>query len=193
MPHINLLPWREELRKRKQKEFGVLMVVALLAMGGIVLGVHTFVAGLIDYQNARNDFLSNHITQLDRKIKAIRNLDEEKKRLLARMEIIQELQASRPEVVHLFDELVDTQPDGVYFKSIAQKGRSLTVQGVAQSNARVSSLMRNMDGSDWLSDPALVEIKAEARQVAGDTLRLSGFSLIINQADQNAPAGDDQQ
>lgn len=180
MPHINLLPWREELRRRRQKEFGVRVVMAVIAMAGIVALVHVRYSNKIEFQNHRNEFLQSEIKKLDEKIAEIKQLDEEKERLIARMEIIQELQASRPEVVHLFDELVATLPEGVYYQKMAQRDRTLTLQGVAQSNARVSSLMRNLADSEWLESPTLIEIKAEKKGGPQD-LRLSSFRLDVRQ------------
>ena len=187
MPQINLLPWREELRRRRQKEFGALSVIAVLAMGGVVFAVHLYFQGLIGYQQARNAYLESEIVNLNKKIKQIKDLEAEKERLLARMQIIQELQSSRPEVVHLMDSLVTTLPEGVYYTNVTQKDRLLTLQGIAQSNARVSSLMRRLDGSEWMNNPALVEIKRE-KPTEGQEVRLSSFNLKINQTDRNAEA-----
>lgn len=190
MAHINLLPWREELRKRRQKEFGITAVIAVLVMLVIVAGVHFQYVKWIEYQQRRNQFLQQQITRLDQKIAEIKKLDEEKARLIARMEIIQRLQASRPEIVHLVDELVTTLPEGVYYEKITQKGPTLTLQGVAQSNARVSSLMRNLDASDWMKDPALLEIKAqEGKQGTPEQVRLSQFSLQVT---QTSPRSDEE-
>lgn len=181
MPHINLLPWREELRRRRQKEFGIRVAMAVVAMLGIVALVHMQYANKIAFQKERNEFLEQEIKKLDDKIAEIKALDEEKDRLIARMEIIQELQASRPEVVHLFDELVATLPEGVYYQKITQQARTLTLQGMAQSNARVSSLMRNLDDSDWLKSPSLIEIKADDKKDTGQ-FRLNEFSLKVKQS-----------
>jgi len=184
MPHINLLPWREELRLRKQKEFGALAAVAVVVMACVVGGVHLYFQGLIDYQSSRNAYLETEIGRLDKKIAEIKDLELEKERLLARMRIIEQLQSSRPEIVHLMDELVDKLPEGVYYTSVEQKGRALNLKGVAQSNARVSSLMRKLDGSTWLEEPALVEIKREKAKDAIDEVRLSAFDLNITQTVQ---------
>lgn len=181
MPNINLLPWREERRKRRQNEFIATALAAVVAMGGVIFGVHFFYEQRITFQENRNAFLTDEITKLDAKIAEIKDLEKEKQSLLARMEIIQQLQSSRPEVVHLVDELVATLPDGVYYTKIAQKNRTLSVEGVAQSNARVSSLMRRLDASPWLTKPFLVEIKANSKN-ADDIFRLSTFSLRVNQA-----------
>jgi len=189
MPHINLLPWREELRKRRQKDFGVLAFLVVLAMIAVVGAVHIQYNKMIDFQQDRNKYLESEIHKLDDKIKQIKDLDDQKRRLIARMEIIQQLQASRPEIVHLFDTIVKSMPDGVYYRKITQKNGVLVLQGVAQSNARVSSLMRNLDASPWLTDPKLLEIKAENIKGAG-ALRLSAFNLQVQQTNPNKPAED---
>jgi len=185
MPQINLLPWRDELRKRRNKEFGILAGVVAAAMLGLAVGVHLFFQGRIEFQQQRNRFLNQQISSLNKQIKAIKDLEKKKESLLARMKIIQELQSSRPEVVHLMDALVETLPEGVYYTRIAQKGARLSIDGVAQSNARVSSLMRKMDASEWLTNPALVEIKAftpeGGKGAAAGQLRLSTFKLTVKQ------------
>ena len=189
MPQINLLPWREELRKQRNKEFGISAAVAVLLMGAVVAGVHYHFQERIAFQQKRNAFLEAEIAKLDQKIKQIQQIDAEKQRLLARMQIIQKLQSSRPEIVHLFDEFVRTIPEGVYFTSIAQKDRDLNIQGIAQSNARVSTLMRQMEASDYLVNPALVEIVAvnQPAGATGEQVRLSRFQLTIKQQDQKKP------
>ncbi len=183
MPRINLLPWREELRKQRNKEFGVTAVVVALLMGAIVGVVHFYYVQEIEFQQRRNALLASETARLDKKIKEIKNIEGEKARLLARMQIVQQLQISRPEIVHLLDEFVTTLPEGVYYTSVQQKGRALSMQGVAQSNARVSSLMRQLDASDYLENPTLVQITAGVgkRKGATEDLRLSNFRLNISQ------------
>ncbi len=180
MPHINLLPWRDELRKRREKEFIITAVIAALMMGGVVLGVHLHYESRIAYQNQRNSFIEVEIAGLDKKIKEIENLKKERDRLIARTKVIQDLQAGRPEIVHVFDELVTTLPDGVYYTKVAQKGRGLNLHGVAQSNARVSSLMRSLSTSTWFENPSLVEITADLQK--DRAVRLSKFKLNVSQA-----------
>ena len=182
MPQINLLPWRDELRKRREKEFIITAVIAALLMGGVVLGVHLHYESRIAYQNQRNQFIETEIAALDKKIKEIENLKKERDRLIARTNVIQNLQSGRPEIVHVFDELVTTLPDGVYYTKVAQKGRGLNLQGVAQSNARVSSLMRSLDTSTWFTNPSLIEIKSDSKQE--QSVRLSSFSLNVSQAEK---------
>lgn len=185
MPHINLLPWREELRKRRNQEFAIMGGIAIVLMGAVVAGVHWHFQQRIDYQNDRNTFLEQQIASLDKKIKEIQDLDREKERLLARMRIIQQLQSSRPEIVHVVDSIVNTLPEGVFYTSIKQKKRAINLQGVAQSNARVSSLMRQLESSEWFENPNLVEIKATNQPNAapgGAEVKLSNFNLNVTQS-----------
>jgi len=181
MPQINLLPWRDEERKRREKEFIVTAVMAALLMGGVVLGVHLHYESRIAYQNERNKYVQSEIAELDEKIKEIENLKKERDRLIARTNVIQNLQAGRPEIVHVFDELVTTLPDGVYYTKVAQSGRALNLQGVAQSNARVSSLMRSLDTSTYFTNPSLVEIKGDPAK-ADHSARHPTFILNVSQA-----------
>lgn len=190
MPHINLLPWREELRQRRNKEFGLTAVVGVVVMAAVLGVVHLHFKSRIMHQGDRNGFLEANIATLDKRIKEIQRLDDERERLLARMQIIQRLQSSRPEVVHLFDELVQTLPEGVYYTRIQQKGRVLNIHGIAQSNARVSSLMRQLESSDWLENPKLLEIKADVKNASEGQqgVRLSNFQLNISQEDRTKAA-----
>ena len=174
MAHINLLPWREELRKQKQREFVTTAVVSAVFAVLLVFAAHLFVNGKITFQKYRNDFLQSEINILNKRIKRIEELESMKQGLLARMNVIQDLQSSRPESVHLMDELVRSLPDGVYINTFTQINRNLTMQGVAQSNARVSDYMRNIDSSEWFSDPHLDQIRTteeNRRRIANFTLR----------------------
>lgn len=179
MPKINLLPWRDELRKRREKEFIITAVIAALLMGGVVLGVHLHYESRIAYQQQRNKFIELEIAALDKKIAEIAELKKERDNLIARTKVIQDLQSGRPEIVHVFDELVKTLPDGVYYTKVAQKGRALNLQGIAQSNARVASLMRSLDASKWFTNPALVEIKDDTAK--NESVRTSSFILDVKQ------------
>lgn len=161
MPRVNLLPWRDELRAQRRNQFymamgGAFGVAALITL----IGVLTMNA-IIDAQYDRNKLLKSEISALDERIKEILTLEEQKDRLVARMKIIEELQQSRPEVVHVFEELVRTLPDGVYLTSVKQEGQRIEIKGAAESNTRVSALMRNIDKSAWLEQPELevVEVK----------------------------------
>jgi type IV pilus assembly protein PilN len=189
MPNINLLPWRQEARLRRNKEFLTLAVLSVIFMLGIVALVHLQFIQWIDYQQRRNDFLQGQINKLDEKIKEIAVLEDKKKRLEARMDIIRKLQASRPEVVHLFNQLVATLPEGVYYRKLEQKDLLLNLEGFAQSNARVSTLMRNIGNSQWLEQPKLEEIKAESKGT--DLAKLYAFKLVVPQTVTVKP--DDQQ
>jgi len=176
MAHINLLPWRDERRKQKQQQFAVVGAGAAILGALLVLLAHMQMEGLINKQNQRNQFLDSEIVELDKKINKIKDMEKTKNALLARMDIIQQLQRSRPQSVHLMDQLVYTLPDGVYLNRIGQKGPALTLSGVAQSNARVSAYMRNIDGSQWMAKPKLdvIETKdSERRRSAEFVLRAS--------------------
>ena len=178
MACINLLPWREDLRKERQREFITALAGAAVLAGLVVLLVHMRVNGMIGYQNDRNQYLQQQTTRLDGRIHKIKDLESTKAKLLARMEIIQRLQHSRPEVVHLFQEMVTTLPHGVYLKGIVQNGDGLKIRGVAQSNARVSEYMRRLDATRWLTNPRLDVIRTHA---AADG-RVSDFTLQVDEA-----------
>ena len=174
MAHINLLPWREELRKQKQKEFVTTAAVSAVFAVLLVFAAHLYVNGKISFQKYRNDFLQSEINVLNKRIQRIENLESMKQGLLARMNVIQDLQSSRPESVHLMDELVRSLPDGVFINSFTQQSRNLSMQGVAQSNARVSDYMRNIDSSEWFQRPHLDQItttEANRRRIANFNLR----------------------
>ena len=160
MTRINLLPWRELLRKEREREFYSIAGGAAFFMVLVMVYIHFHVSGMIEAQNERNIFLGQEIQKVENQIKDIKKLETEKSKLLARMKVIEELQGQRPQMVHLFDELVKTLPDGVYLTSIKQSNASVEIQGVAQSNARVSAFMRNIDASHWLSEPKLNVIEA---------------------------------
>ena len=159
MPRINLLPWREEDRKRRQREFLVAMAASFVVGVLVVITTILVYSNMISEQQDRNTRLENEIAELEKSIAEIDGLERQKERLLARMEIIEQLQRSRPEVVHLFDELTRQLPDGVYLKGLKQNGRSVELEGVAQSSTRVSALMRQIDASEWLADPAVVKVE----------------------------------
>ena len=181
MSGINLLPWRAERRKQQQKEFGTLTGLALLATAAGMLLVHFQVEGRIDYQNQRNEFLNAELVQIEQKIKEIEDLEVRKRKLISKMEVIQRLQSSRPEIVHLFDELARTLPEGIQLTEIAQTEGTFTINGIAQSNARVSAYMRNIEASPWFEDPVLsvIETKTDPRDKADS--RGSKFTLVVKQ------------
>jgi type IV pilus assembly protein PilN len=160
MAKINLLPWRAERRKQRQKEFYTMLGGAALIAIALAFGIVKFFDMKIDTQNKRNAYLKTEIAALDKQIKEIEALDRKKAELLARKAVIEQLQANRSQMVHLFDELVRTIPDGVRLNSIKQTGDQLTLDGVAQSNARVSSYMRSLEASGWMTNPDLSVIEA---------------------------------
>ncbi len=178
MARINLLPWREERRRQQRQEFFLAIALGTGLAAGLMLGVHLYLADRIEYQEQRNRFLQTQIAILDRKIREIRDLEKKRDRLIAKMEIIQRLQFSRPEVVHLFDSMARTLPDGIYLTKMTQKGDRLAVDGIAQSNARVSAYMRNIEASPWLQKPRLKVIEAKK---PSKRERRGYFSLEIQQ------------
>ncbi len=187
MTCINLLPWREARRKEQQRQFFTAAGGAAAVMITIIFYIHVHIGGLIDHQNQRNNFIEGEIAKLDRRIGEIKELKSEKEKLLARMNIIQQLQTRRPEIVHLFDELARSIPGGIYLTKAQQSGRKITIEGVAQSNARVSSFMRNLDESQWFQNPRLEVIEANDK----DRVRTSRFVLTVQQTDQAGQAGGD--
>ena len=183
MARINLLPHREERRKLARQHFFVIAGGTAVVGALIVVAMHGFYAAKIDTQAERNRFLKSEIAKLDKEIAEINKLKEEIQALLARKQVIETLQADRAQTVHLLDELVRQMPEGVYLKSVAQKGRNVNVVGYAQSNARVSTLMRNIESSPWLANPGLVEVKASSVEKR----RVSEFNLNFQ---LKAPAKD---
>ena len=184
MTRINLLPWRDELRQERQKQFITMAALTFVLAAAIVGLIHFQMITKIDYQNSRNQFLTNEIAKLDEEIKEIRELQKVRKSLIERMEVIQDLQASRPTIVHLFTELVTSVPNGVYLKTLEQTNDTLRITGEAESNARVSSYMRNLSNSEWLKDPNLDVIEIEDKTVT----RISSFILSVKQTSPNATA-----
>ena len=182
MARINLLPWRETRRREQQKEFFTLMGLAGALCAMVVLLTHFEISGRIDHQNEkRNQLLTNEIKILDGRIAEIKKLDSTRQALIERMEVIQNLQAARPGVVHLFDELVKTLPDGVHLSSLKQSDNSLKLTGKAESNARVSSYMRKIEDSEWMANPSLGVIETKDTELA----RISEFNLTAQQINPN--------
>src|SRR5580698_10000015 len=173
MPRINLLPHREQKRKDRRREFAVgLAVAAFAAVITVVLGKVVY-AGWTESQNAKNNLLKREIVKLDAQIADIQDLENRKQRLVARMEIIEKLQRKRPEIVHLFDELVKTVPEGIYLTQIKETGKKLEMRGVAQSSTRVSTFMRNIDSSSWMDNPQLQVVETTKDSSTGG----SSFTL----------------
>ncbi len=187
MPRINLLPWRDDLRQERQKNFAVAAVVVAFIGIATVWGARLEIDSRISYQSRRNSLLQSEIKALDVMIEEIDGLERQKERLLARMEIIEQLQSSRPEIVHLFDEFVQTLPDGVYLTSIKQIGTRLEIKGMAESSTRVSALMRNIDGSEWLTKPVLEVVETKD----SDRSRHSRFTLSAQQVIKSQEDDDD--
>lgn len=181
---INLLPHREQRRALQQKALIALIVgSALTGLAIVVLG-HFVISGMKDHQDQRNAFLKTEIAKLDVQIKEIAQLKEKTNALLARKQVVEALQVNRAEVVHLFDELARRLPDGMYLKNMKQTGSALTLTGYAQSSARVSTLMRNIEDSEWLDAPQLVEVKVANL----NALRVNEFTLGAKQTVPGQPA-----
>ena len=183
MARINLLPWRAERRKHRQKEFLTMLGLSAAAAAFLAFLIISYYSAQISGQNDRNAYLQDQITKVDQQIKEIDALDEKKRRLLARKEVIEQLQANRSQMVHLFDSLVRTIPDGVILTSLKQEGDKLTIEGRSQSNARVSSYMRTLESSGWMTNPDLSIIEAKA----GDPGLPYAFTLSVLLANPNAP------
>jgi type IV pilus assembly protein PilN len=181
MPRINLLPWREQERKVRRREF-------LVALGGAAVAGIIFVGGgkllyasWIDSQTAKNDLLKKEIVKLDAQIADIQDLENRKQRLVARMEIIEKLQRQRPEIVHLFDELVKTVPEGIYLTQLKQTGKKLEMKGIAQSSTRVSTFMRNIDSSAWMDNPQLQVVEsAKDSPTGGSSFTLTSDTVGVD-------------
>jgi len=159
MPRINLLPWREAERKKRQQDFMVALAGAVIVAGAVVGLTWFMFEQMIDSQQARNQRLETEIAELEKSITEIDSLERDKERLLARMDIIEQLQRSRPEIVHLFDEITREIPEGVYLTGLKQTGSTVQLTGIAQSSTRVSALMRRIDASEWLKDPSVIKVE----------------------------------
>jgi len=188
MPRINLLPWREAERKQRQRDFGV------AAGGAVVAGIAVVMLTMLAYnqmiagQEGRNKRLTDEIVELEKSIAEIDGLERQKERLLARMEIIEELQKSRPEIVHLFDEVVRQLPEGVYLTGLKQTGSRIEMRGVAQSSTRVSALMRQIDASEWLTDPEVERVET----TQSGSSRQSEFIVYLKQVRSDSDLEDEE-
>ncbi len=184
MPSINLLPWREVRRKDRQKTFNLRLLLAAIVGVVVLLGLWGLISDAVSNQQARNSYLQAQVAQMDKQIAEIKDLQQTRARLLARMQIIEQLQQSRPTEVHLFDQLVRTLPPGVYLTQVTQNGDKLQLQGVAESSARVSTYLRNIDNSPWMGDPNLEVVQKDPRVNFG--VRAQQFNItakIIDKAD----------
>ncbi len=175
MIRVNLLPWRTERRRVQRKHLAVLAGMSAALAAGIIILFHGVIAGYIAVQDGRNEYLKGENARLDKEIEEIKKLREEITALLARKQVIERLQADRSQVVHLLDQLVRQTPDGVYLRSLKQAGLAVNLVGYAQSNARVSTLMRNFSASPHLEEPVLVEIKS----ASVNSKRVSEFTMNV--------------
>lgn len=186
MAHINLLPWREELREERQKQFYVALLAGLVFAAVVLYLVMTYADSLIEEQNQRNAFLQQEISKVDRKIREIQDLEKQRERLLARMQVIQELQESRPKIVKVFDSLPRVVPEGVNMQKVNRKGNLINFDGVAQSNARVSVFMQQVDQNEEFGESRLKVIKRTASR--DDAIR--SFTVEVN---ESQPAKKDEE
>lgn len=177
MAHINLLPWREELRAQQTKDFSQSAIISAAFAAAVFFLVFTQFNSVVDNQKNRNNRLVSEIKKLDTKLAEIKDLEETKGKLLARMDIIQSLQQKRPQIVHIFDEVVRTLPDGITLISLKQQSEELTIKGLAESNGRVSAYMRNIEASEWMSNPRLQYIETKKK-----SFRNAEFELKVKQA-----------
>lgn len=176
MIRVNLLPHREMRRKQQQTQFFIWLGAVAVVGVALWFGVHTYFSGVLDTQMSRNKYLQDEIAKLDKQIAEINKLKEQTAALLARKQVVETLQANRSETVHLLDQLARQLPEGMYFRTVKQSGTRVTINGYTQSQARVSTLMRNLESSHLLSGPGLVEIKA----VQQGGLRINEFTLNVN-------------
>jgi type IV pilus assembly protein PilN len=185
MYHLNLLPWREARRVKRQRQFVVTSITTAVGAFALLLLVNWYISGRIDNQQQRNRTLTAEIAKLDQQIATIENLKNERQRLLSRKTVIEELQVNRTLMVHLFDELATTVPEGLSLTRVQQQGNKLFIDGMTQSNARVSTYLRNIDASAWLHDPELIIIEEEDEATPDQP-----YSFRV-QARLAAPGGED--
>lgn len=178
MAQINLLPWRERLREERRREFINILVGFVIIGAGLVLLVDRYFVGEIDTQSARNNFIRAEITILDARVTEITELRQQKEDIRARMSVITDLQGTRPLIVRMFDELVKTLPDGVYYSSLERAGERIAIDGVAESNARITELLRNLEASDWFRDPDF-RYSTAADAAANSLSEAFTFSLTV--------------
>ena len=177
MAKINLRPWREELRAEKQKRFVTTLLGAAIVAAGLVFLWKTDMDNRIAYQESRNDYIEAASRKLDSQIAEIKELRKRREELLARMEVIQDLQGKRPVIVRVFDELVRTLPEGLFYTDLAKRNDRLSIEGMAESNSRISTLMRNFERSEWFTNPNLTSVAAADSRRDG----YSSFNLSVSQ------------
>lgn len=175
MTRINLLPWREEYREEKKKEFITQLALVCLLAGIVAYAWFQIMAGAVDHQNQRNAMLQSEINLLQQQVEEIQKLKKRRAELIDRMKVIQDLQGTRPIIVRYFDELVRAVPDGIYLVSVERRGDIITIEGVTESNNRVSSFMRQLDASKWFTNPSLKAVTADPK--LGE--QASRFSMLI--------------
>jgi type IV pilus assembly protein PilN len=190
MAHINLLPWRDERREELKKQYLTILGITFVAAALVVVAGDRIVNGQIDYQKARNDYLTKNIRVLDRQVEEIKDLQRRRNQLIDRMRVIQELQGNRPIIVRVMDQLVRTVPDGVFYTTVTSAEGKINIQGVAESNNRVSSLMRRLAASEWLEAPNLDRVTAApAYGEQANTFNLT-VSVSLPTDENDAAAGD---
>lgn len=188
MAKINLRPWREELRAEKQKQFVVMILGTAIVAAGLVFLWKSDMDNRIAYQQSRNAYIETATKKLDQQIKEIETLKEKRDELLARMQVIQDLQGKRPVIVRVFDELVKTLPDGLFYVRLEKKGDDMNIVGMAESNSRISTLMRRYEESDWFANPSLANVSAADTRRAG----YSEFNLTVQQKTPEPEGENDQ-
>ena len=189
MPRINLLPWRQQERAKRQKEFGLAAIGAVIAAAAVTLFTVWGYNWSIERQRERNELLKSEIAELDKQITEILGLEAQKQRLVARMDIITRLQRSRPEIVHVFDQLARTLPDGVYLSSVKQNDKRIELKGIAQSSTRVSTFMRNIEASPWLASPELQVVETLKSGGSGSEFTLFATQKSIEPTDDDRRPG----
>ncbi len=180
MANINLLPWRERQREERKQQFVVSLAITAGIAAVILFGIDRVLVSQIGNQNARNQYLNEQIALLDKEIAEIRQLQQQKKDLTERMAVIQDLQGKRPIIVRLFDELVRTLPEGIYYDTVTRTETAISIVGIAESNSRVSALMRALDESEWFANPDLRQVTAENPDAAGDDSQRNRFQLTVS-------------
>ena len=188
MPRINLLPWREQQRKERKLAFFVALGGAAIGALLVAFAGYLLVNSMISAQERRNDRLRTEIKAVDRQIEQINDLESQKQRFISRMQVIEKLQRSRSEVVHLFDEVAKTIPDGTYLTSFKQDGKRLKFEGVAQSSTRVSTFMRNISASQWMKDPELEVVESKPGNSIGNSFVLDASQVVTSGDEDQAAA-----
>lgn len=188
MPRINLLPWREQQRKDRKLAFFAWLGGAALVALVVTFGCYLLFKSQISAQEARNDRLRTEIKVVDRQIEEINDLETQKQRFISRMQVIEKLQRSRSEVVHLFDEVAKTMPDGTYLTAFTQDGKKLKFEGVAQSSTRVSTFMRSISASQWMKDPELEVVESKPGNTVGNSFVLDATQIVTSGDDDDAAA-----